>query len=263
MSTAPVSLLYVALTAMLAVAPIEPADTEGNYTLQSTSTRAFSPEGSIRISNVNGSIHIEGWNKPELRMEVTKKAKFSEDIEGATISEKISADSLSLKTSLKTSRRGFLGLRSKSSSASIDYRIWAPKTAAIKRIESVNGPIVIHDFEGMVNGSTVNGPAELKALRGNIKVSTVNGAIKVSLDAEAPNQEIELDTVNGSIGLQAPSSINATFRGKSINGEIQTDFGLEVKKQFPVGKKLSGKTGSGGTEIELNTVNGRISIEKQ
>ncbi len=247
---------------MLAVAPVESVKAEGKFTLQSTSNHSFSPEGSISISNVNGSISIEGWDKAEVQIEITKKAKFSEDIEGATVSKKVSNDSISLKSQLKTNRRGFLGLRRKSSTASISYRIHAPRTATIKRVKSVNGPIRVQQFDGVVKGSTVNGPAELSNLTGDIEVSTVNGAIKAQLSNDIQAPEIELDTVNGSIELQLPESTSARFRGKSINGDIRNDFGLDVKKKFPIGKQLSGKTGTGEAEIELSTVNGRIVIKK-
>jgi len=63
MSITPYSLLFVALTAMLAVSPIEPVNVNGNATLEPSFTPATPSEASTRISHVNSAIvlhHSEG-----------------------------------------------------------------------------------------------------------------------------------------------------------------------------------------------------------
>ena len=262
MSTAPFSLLYVALTAMLALAPLTNVEGATKITTTSETTRPFSTEGSIQIENVNGSITVMGWDRPQLKVEITKKAKFQEDHDGIVIQEKASEEHLSIKTQIKSKRRGFLGLTRKSSTGSVTYRIWAPRTARLEEIRSTNGSVNITQMEAEVNAQTVNGPADASGLAGPARISTVNGSISAQYNRTLDSGSIELESVNGRIQLSLPEDTNATVRAKTTNGNIENDFGLGAKKRFPIGRDLNGDIGGGGIKLRLKTVNGSIDIKK-
>jgi DUF4097 and DUF4098 domain-containing protein YvlB len=46
-----------------------------------------------------------------------------------------------------------------------------------------------------------------------------------------------------------------------VNGGIETDFPLTVKGKW-VGRRLDGTIGAGGRRLELETVNGSITLRK-
>ena len=67
-------------------------------------------------------------------------------------------------------------------------------------------------------------------------------------------------TAGPTVGL--PPDANAVVSAHTLNGGIDNEFSLQVKKHFPFGQNLDSKLGAGGPEIELSTINGGIHIAR-
>lgn len=261
MSTEPFSLIYIALAAFLSVAPVEPVEAAVN-SIQSDETFAFSPEGSIKVQNINGLIEITGWDQSEVRVVTTKTGKNAQELEHAISQQKHTEDTLTIKTNIEPVSKGFLGIGRKRSSASIDYKIWAPKQSKLNEIRSVNGRVEIRDIQGPVDVETVNGPAKAEGLGSDVEISTVNGPINASLPQAPDNGSIKLETVNGRIELKLPPNVDAEIKAKAVNGSIKNEFGLSTEKKFPIGRELKGTLGNGKLDVKLKSVNGAINVRK-
>jgi DUF4097 and DUF4098 domain-containing protein YvlB len=128
------------------------------------------------------------------------------------------------------------------------------------------------------NGSTVNGEVEAENLTADVRLSTVNGDVTVSTSGVAQaitvngtiraalgradwSGDLDFNTVNGSIVLDLPADLSATVSAQTVNGSIHTDFPLTVKGRFS-SKKLTGTIGDGGRELDLQTVNGSIELNR-
>jgi DUF4097 and DUF4098 domain-containing protein YvlB len=68
--------------------------------------------------------------------------------------------------------------------------------------------------------------------------------------------------VNGSITLELPEGAGAEVSASNVNGGIETDFPITVRRVGFVGHRLRGTIGDGGPRLELSTVNGSIRIRK-
>jgi hypothetical protein len=127
-------------------------------------------------------------------------------------------------------------------------------------------------------GHTVNGEIKAAGLRSNVDVETVNGSIRVStsgrvqantvngsIDASMGNadwgEDVAFSTVNGGITLDLPAEVNAELRASTVNGDIVSDFPVTVRGRFGP-RRVSGTLGSGGHELELETVNGSITLRR-
>lgn len=127
-------------------------------------------------------------------------------------------------------------------------------------------------------GHTVNGEIRAAGLRSNVDVETVNGSIRVStsgrvlantvngeIDASMGNadwgEDVAFSTVNGGITLDLPAEVNAELRASTVNGDIVSDFPVTVRGRFGP-RRVSGTLGRGGHELELETVNGTITLRK-
>jgi DUF4097 and DUF4098 domain-containing protein YvlB len=89
----------------------------------------------------------------------------------------------------------------------------------------------------------------------------VNGSIMVAYATlPAKPDEISLDTVNGSCTLKLPANAGFTLDADTVNGRVSCDFPITLQKS---GKHdLRGTVGAGGPSIELDSVNGSLTVAK-
>jgi hypothetical protein len=109
--------------------------------------------------------------------------------------------------------------------------------------------------------STVNGGIEV-ASSGTVEARTVNGSIKAATGSASWSGALDFQTVNGSITLTLPAGAGATVSAETVNGDVSSDFPLAVEAGRWGPKSVSGTIGSGGGRLNLETVNGGISIRK-
>jgi hypothetical protein len=58
-----------------------------------------------------------------------------------------------------------------------------------------------------------------------------------------------------------PSDADATIKAETVNGNITNDFGLTVRKEkYSGGRNLYGKVGNGTAKIDMDSVNGALSV---
>ena len=73
--------------------------------------------------------------------------------------------------------------------------------------------------------------------------------------------ELRYNTVNGSIDLELPASLNADVELRTVNGDFETDFPMTLSGRVSP-RHLSGKIGTGGRDLRATTVNGSIKLRK-
>jgi hypothetical protein len=122
--------------------------------------------------------------------------------------------------------------------------------------------LTVEGVTGTVEAKTVNGQITSSRLGGSITLSTVNGRIEAALGTTDSSGTVKLNTVNGAIVLALPANAAARISASTLNGQITNEFNLPAPSGRFVGRSLEGQIGSGGGDIRINTVNGRISIAK-
>ena len=95
---------------------------------------------------------------------------------------------------------------------------------------------------------------------GDASLSTVNGGIELYAERLGYDASVDLETVNGTVDLFLASSAGAEIRAESVNGRLRNDFGVEVHKGKYVGSSFKGTVGGGGARVNLETVNGSITV---
>jgi DUF4097 and DUF4098 domain-containing protein YvlB len=137
-----------------------------------------------------------------------------------------------------------------------------PRGAQLDTIETVNGDITITGAKGLVSVESVNGDLTLEGLVGDVNMDTVNGSLKAQFEVLGAGQRVSADAVNGSVVLKLPENASARINAESLNGDIDADdFGLEPDKGY-VGRDLDGQIGAGEARVNVDTVNGSITIKK-
>jgi len=221
-------------------------------------TYKLNADGRVSLENINGAVTITGWDKNEVQVDAVKRAKRQDRLDEAKIVVESNANSISIHTEYPHHDHTF-NWGDENNPASVDYTLHVPRRARLDEIELVNGSLEIHEVAGDVHASSVNGRVLAKDLAGRADLSTVNGRTEAEF-RQLPKSHIKASSVNGSVLVTIPSDSNADIHASTVSGGIETDFGFNVHKQSFVGHSLDGRLGSGGTDIELSDVNGRIEL---
>ena len=140
---------------------------------------------------------------------------------------------------------------------SVDFTVRVPKAVRFVA-RTVNGLVEANSLEADTEAHTVNGNVRLSTA-GAAQGETVNGSITASMGRIA--SPAKFSTVNGAITLEMPACTGARVHANTVNGLINTEFGLSVRGQF-MSKRADGAIGHGGPDLRIDTVNGSIHLRR-
>jgi DUF4097 and DUF4098 domain-containing protein YvlB len=98
-------------------------------------------------------------------------------------------------------------------------------------------------------------------LAGEVHGHTTNGGLTVQLAGDRwDGSGLDVETTNGGVRLDIPSSYSAHVETSTVNGGVTVDFPITVHGR--IDKNLSFDIGNGGPTIRATTTNGRVQIRK-
>jgi hypothetical protein len=127
--------------------------------------------------------------------------------------------------------------------------------------KTVNGDVEAMRLNGDVVTTTVNGSVTFSTTGGG-RASTVNGSIRGDMGRADWTDTLSMKTVNGSITLTLPATLNTEVRASTVNGDITADFPITVQGRVSR-RRLDGTIGAGGRVLALDTVNGSITLKRE
>jgi DUF4097 and DUF4098 domain-containing protein YvlB len=201
------------------------------------------------------------------RDEKAKKAAGMKQLSGATSGLEIDEDD------------NVVEIRAESFKAATDLVIQVPVTTSVEVRSSMDGAIVVEGISGEIDINNLNGPVTLRNVSGNTLVHTVNGDIEAVLARVAADKPLSFSSMSGDIDVTLPADVRASLKMKSDQGEIYTDFDIDMTRQptrteaaekteegkfhISFDKSLLGLVNGGGREISFNTFSGDIYIRKK
>ena len=160
------------------------------------------------------------------------------------------------------------------------FIVRAPRNASLE-LESHNGPVAVHEFNGTLNAHTHNGPLSLDDVTGNITAEAHNGPISFS----GRSGVVKIDSHNGPVSIYLDgSSFDGSLDAHSQNGPLtlhlpsgyRSGVVVDADGHGPVSCHASGcrdarkswyddaprryEFGSGATVVRLSVGNGPLSI---
>jgi hypothetical protein len=152
------------------------------------------------------------------------------------------------------------GGSSRNNDVQVEFTVKVP--AGVKFVaRTVNGAVRVGELESDVDAETVNGGVSV-AGGGVVKAETVNGPIEASLHRADWTGTLDFETVNGSITLDLPADLSADVDAETVNGRIEVDFPL-AGNVHRTKRELRGTIGGGGRGLDLETVNGSITLRRR
>ena len=229
----------------------------------------------IDVSLVHGSITVRGTNRKDVlvtaRPETDRLSRrYDPDATGMrripqTAGFRISEDSNRVKISSDSPNR------------SITFEIEAPARANLK-LHTVNGgEIVVENIEGELDVSNVNGGITLTGVGGSVNAGTTNGSVRATVTRVAAERQMAFTSLNGTVDVTLPSTTKANLRLRSDNGDVYSDFDVQLAPSAPVVQESRGSNGryrisrnrsivgainGGGPEFELRTFNSNVYVRK-
>jgi DUF4097 and DUF4098 domain-containing protein YvlB len=222
----------------------------------------------LEIKGVNGDVRAVLATGDEAEVTATKHARRSdpEEVEIKVIEH---ADGVTICAVYPTPRRsrqenecapGDDGhMNTENNDVTVTFVVKVPRGVHYSG-HTVNGEIRAAGLESNVEVETVNGSIRVSTT-GRAVASTVNGSIEASMGNADWGEDVAFTTVNGEINLDLPAEVNAELRASTVNGDIISDFPVTVRGRFGP-RRVSGTLGRGGHELELETVNGSITLRK-
>jgi len=230
-------------------------DRDRNYGERSIDRRlAADANGEVEVSNVAGSVSIEGWNYNEVHVTGNLDSGVKELV----------FESSGKRTIVKVvTRKGY-----HRGGGDADLRIRVPKNSRLHAntvsadltAKGVTGPLDLQSVSGSVSGDFSGGETEAKSVSGDITLrgdgkpgrlilTTVSGTAQVTRAAG----EVNASTVSGELQLQMSKVTRA--RMNTTSGDLNFNASL-----MP-GVKIEAETISGQLTFDLKDTDAEIDIE--
>jgi len=149
-----------------------------------------------------------------------------------------------------------------------------PRNTSLDLSTVNDGEIVVRNITGKLVLENVNGPITATGIDGSVIAESVNQDITVSFTGVSSDQAMSFSSVNGNLNIGLPAKTGAELHIDSAEGEIVSDFEVEVQPSKPVMSRddtrhgvevkvesvIVARINGGGPVIKLKTLNGNINI---
>lgn len=263
----------------------------------------LTPDGTVSVENVQGSISLIGWEREEIqitgtlganskrfdvdakpdRVEIVvvlpKRARDVEDtdleihlpegceVEISTVSADISSEKM----------RGHLYLESVSGDISATGKMEELDCQSVSgeielgieadhiRVNSISGDILLKSPTGILDVETVSGDVDITGGEiERLKFESVSGDFFLGAQLDEGGS-YNISSHSGDLTLALPGDVGARFEIETFSGDIDNELGPKKRsrKKFSMGKSLNFSTGSGDAHFRIATFSGDVILEKQ
>ena len=231
---------------------------------------------SLKVHLVTGSIKVVSYEGKDVIINATPRNSDNE--EGPKIVEngmkRISTSGGFEVTAKEADNTVTVNTGNPNKAVDLDLKI--PQDVKLK-IGTVNdGEIVVDNVRGELEVNNVNDKITLTNISGSVVANTVNGDVTVTFSSVDPKAPMAFSTLNGDVRVTLPADTKANLKVKSDNGEVYSDFDIDIDKtpskidkvtepgMYKIKKDewIYGKINGGGTELMMKNMQGDIYVKK-
>jgi len=200
------------------------------------------PDGHVDITNISGSVEVNGWSRNEVEVTGT----LGKNVEELVFER--NGDKIVVR--VKVPRRKSRGIES-------DLRISVPEQSSID-VGAVSADIEVSDVRGEQRLHTVSGDVETESTGGDVSAESVSGDVEVS--GNRIEGETRASTVSGDVTLFRMEGKVST---ESVSGDIVIDEGSFSRVDFSAvnGELIFHAELRKDGRLAAETVNGDVDIE--
>ena len=243
------------------------------------------PGSEVRLTNVNGGVTVDAWDRNEVQIEAEKMVRAGSDAAARKLMGQIHIDvapgpaGLRIDTRIpKREEGGLLAdlFNGGGVSVGVTYKLHVPRHVALDvltsngaiqaggtlgnaHLKTNNGGITVREVSGNLDLESSNGAIGVARSAGSLKAVTTNGAIDAELLHLAAG-DLHLETTNGGVSVRLPKDARLSVDAETSNGGIHSDF--PVPGGQPGKHSLKGEINGGGAKLFIRTSNGGVHIRQ-
>ena len=234
----------------------------------------------LKIGLLSGGITVKGTTGKEVIVEAHSEADDDSEDDNAEKRKglkRIPNTSTGL-TIEEDDNTVFVSNSGRWGSRKVDLDIQVPVNCSMKLSTVNEGDIDVSNVRGELDINNTNGSVTLKDIAGSVVAHALNGNILVTMNSVNADKPMSFSSLNGEIDVTFPSTIKASLQIDDEQGEVYSDFDMQLDKSKPVveessgrkggkfkvtiGKGMKGTINGGGQEIQFKNFNGSIYIRK-
>jgi hypothetical protein len=246
-------------------------------TTYKTDSVEFGAGGTVAITGApNGSISIEGWNKPEIEVSAEIEIQAPTETDLALLS---AVDTFAFDRGFNTTRiitvgtfdkdymkrvakkfpKNLLGMPFK-----IDYKIKVPAYCDLN-IDGGSGDFSLTGVDGEIFVKFLNSNAKINLVGGSVQATFGTGTVDVTIPTRSwRGRFADIQVASGTMNVQLPLSFNAEIEAAILrSGQIENSFSELKPKTRDVKfteKSISAKAGNGGVALKFTVGDGTLKI---
>ncbi len=186
--------------------------------------------GLVKAGVQNGSITVTGYNGKEVIVEarVREKLVTEEEIERnekARGLKLVQIDTTGLRV---MEDENVMRISVSSFKQTVDISVRVPYATSVSISAHENGDVKVENVNGEIEVTNHNGNIDLAGISGAVVAHAYEGEIKAVFKSVSPDLPMSFTCWEGDIDVTLPSAAKANLKMKSGEGEVYTDFDLQI-----------------------------------
>jgi len=239
-----------------------------------------SKPGHLRVGLMTGGITVRGYDGKEVIIESHARAsrgrRRGEESTGGLRRIPQNATGLNVEE-----QNNVMKISVSSMNNAVDLIVQVPVNTSVKLSAQNDGDIKVERVRGEVEVSNLNGHVTLNNISGSVVAHALNGNLIVTMDEVTAGKAMSFTTLNGKIDVTLPASTKARLSMRTDNGEILSDFDVQMDAtpaktskvedgrskggayRLTMEKMIYGTINGGGPDFLFKSFNGSIYIRKK
>jgi hypothetical protein len=236
-----------------------------------------SKPGVLKVNLISGSITVSGYNGKDVLIAASERSE-RENKKNTTRNGLRKIGSSGGYELTANERNNTVVISTDRPNKTVDIKVQVPYNFSLVLSAINNGDITIDNVIGNHEVSNINGFISAKNISGSMIANTINENVTVHFKSVKSGQPMALTSLNGDVDVTLPTSVKMDVKIKSEDGEIFSDFALDIKAvdKKPITSnnntrgvykiKKDGFTyatiNGGGAELMMKSMNGDVIIRK-
>jgi len=186
--------------------------------------------GLVKVGVQHGSITVTGYNGKEVMVEARVREKLVTDEE---IERNEKAKGLKLVQIDSTGLRvmedeNVMRISVSSYKQTVDISVRVPYATSVSISARENGDVKVENVNGEIEVTNHEGNIDLTGISSAVVAHAYNGEIKAVFKSVSPDLPMSFTSWEGDIDITLPADTKANLKMKSRQGEVYTDFDLQI-----------------------------------
>jgi DUF4097 and DUF4098 domain-containing protein YvlB len=225
-------------------------------------TVAFPANGTLKLRNFSGAVHITGTSGNEVVIKAVRSAD-RDQMEHIKLDIQTSGSTVTIEANKRDSN----WTDHENNVVETSFEIQVPASAALD-VYGFSSDLDIKGVNGSEKLETFSGTIRVSGVKGALTAKTFNGPVDIDASAAGATPMLNVETFGASITARIAESTKAAVSFGSFSGTFNSQVPLTMysSSRGKVGGNMSGGNtpggDSGGSQLRFHTFSGDVKITK-